>query len=260
MNNEEARLILQAYRSGGQDSNNPQFREALAQTQRDPELARWFANEQALDARINAKLGKAIIPPPNLKAQLLAQQKIVRPVAWWQRPAMRYALAACLALLITVAALWFNFYREERFLARGEGFAGYRNTVADFAGHKLRRLEFKSADVAAVRRWLAQNDSHADLILPAGLEGRPSLGCRVLDWRGHKVTLVCFELENRQVVHLLAVDRHLFPDAPGDSPVFQQVAGVATSSWSQGEKTYIVACKGGSEADLMKLFNSPRTL
>lgn len=260
MNNEAAKLILHAYRSDGQDADDPRFREALAQAQRDPELARWFANEQALDARISIKLTASIIAPAALKSQLLAQQKIVRPAVWWQRPATRYALAACLALLVSVAALWFNFYREEQFLARGEAFAGYRDTVADFTGSKLRRLEFKSSDVAAVRSWLAQNDSHADLILPAGLEGRPSLGCRVLDWRGQKVTLVCFRLENRQVAHLLVVDRRLFPDAPGESPAFQQVNGVATASWSRGDKTYVVACKGGSEGDLMKLLSTPRIL
>ena len=56
MNNEEAKLILQAYRPGGQDANDPRFREALEQARRDPELARWFANEQALDSRISTKV------------------------------------------------------------------------------------------------------------------------------------------------------------------------------------------------------------
>lgn len=260
MNNEAAKLILHAYRSGGQDANDPRFREALAQAQLDPELARWFANEQALDARISTKLKKSIVAPANLQTQLLAQHKIVRPTVWWQRSGPRYALAACLAFLFTVAALWFSFYREEELLARGGGFAGYRDALADFTGHKLRRLEFKSSDVAAVRAWLAQNDSHADLILPAGLEGRPSLGCRVLDWQDRKITLVCFQLNHRQVAHLLVVDRSLFPDAPGESPAFQQVADVATTSWSRGDKTYVVVCKGGNEADLMKLFDTPRTL
>ena len=254
MNNEEAKLILQAYRSGGQDANDPQFQEALAQAQRDPELARWFANEQALDYRISAKLDRVITPPANLKAQLLAQRKIVHPAIWWRRPAMRYALAACLALLATVAVVWVNVIRSDELHARGEGFAGYRETVADFTATKLHRLDFKSRDVAEVRRWLTKKDSHADLVLPAGLDGRPSLGCRVLDWGGHKVTLVCFELANRQVAHLLVVDSSTFTDAPAETPVFGQAGAVATASWSRGGKTYVVASKGASQLDLMKLF------
>jgi len=254
MNNEAAKLILQAYRSGGQDANDPQFQEALAQARRDPELAPWLAQEQALDARIGAKLGRAIAPPANLKAQLLAQQKIVRPVIWWQRPAVRYALAACLALFATVAVVWFNAWRANEFQAHGDNFATYRATMADFTGFKLNRLDMKSSDVAEVRRWLAQKNSHADLVLPVGLEGRPSLGCRVLDWQGHQVTLVCFARESGQVAHLLVVDQSLFPDAPGESPVFNEAAGVATASWSRGGKTYVVASKGASQLDLMKLF------
>ena len=253
MNNEAAKLILQAYRSGGQDADDPRFHEALEQTQRDPELARWFANEQALDSRISAKLNQSITPPANLKAQLLAQQKIVRPAIWWQRPAVRYALAACLALFATVAVFWFNAHRANEFHAWGEGFAGYRENMADFTINKLNRLDLESPDVAKVRRWLVEKDSHGDLVLPAGLAGRPSLGCRVLDWQGHKVTLVCFELENRQVAHLLVVDRNSFQDAPSESPLFNQLGKIATLSWSRGSKAYVVVSKGGRESELMKL-------
>lgn len=246
MNNEEAKLILQAYRPGGRDANDPRFREALEQAQRDPELARWFANEQALDSRISAKFKASIATPAHLKAQLLAQTKILRPVAWWKQPALRLALAACLAVLVTVAAVWFT-------SGRSDGFAKYRTTMAEFAGNKLDRLDLMSRDVTEVRRWLAQKESHGDLVLPAGLNGRPSLGCRLLDWKGHKVSLVCFELENKQVAHLLVVDSAAFKDAPTESPVFNQVGNVATASWSRGGKTYIVASKEASQTDLMKL-------
>src|SRR5258706_136048 len=40
MNNQEAKLILQAYRCGGQDASDPLFAEALEQARRDPELAK----------------------------------------------------------------------------------------------------------------------------------------------------------------------------------------------------------------------------
>ena len=246
MNNEEAKLILQAYRPGGQDANDPRFREALEQAQRDPELARWFANEQALDSRISDKVKAAIKPPAHLKSQLLAQRKIVRPVAWWKMPAWQLAAAACLALLVTITVVWLK-------PVRTTGFAQYRNEMADFAGHKLDRLDLMSRDLPEVRRWLAQKESHGNLVIPAGLDGLPSLGCRLLDWKGHKVSLVCFELENKQVAHLLVVDSTAFKDAPAESPVFNQVGDVATASWSRGGKTYVVASKGGNQDDLMKL-------
>jgi len=246
MNNEAARLILQAYRPGGQDADDPQFREALEQAQRDPELARWFAKEQELDSRISAKLKASVTPPAHLKSQLLAQRKIVRPVAWWRQPAWQLAAAACLALLVTLGVLWFKPAGQTQF-------AAYRSEMADFTAHKLDRLDLMSRDVPEVRRWLAQKESHGDLVIPTGLDGRPSLGCRLLDWKGHKVSLVCFDMENKQVAHLLVVDSAAFKDAPTESPVFNQVGDVATASWSRGGKTYVVASKGGNQLDLMKL-------
>jgi hypothetical protein len=246
MNNEEAKLILQAYRPGGQDASDRRFRAALEQAQRDPELARWFANEQALDSRISAKVNASITPPTHLKSQLLAQRKIVRPVAWWRMPAWQLAAAACLALLVTIGVLWFKPADQTQF-------AAYRSEMAEFTGTKLDRLDLMSRDVAEVRRWLAQKESHGDLVLPAGLDGRPSLGCRLLDWDGHKVSLICFELENKQVAHLLVVDSAAFKDAPTASPIFKQVGDVATASWSRDGKTYIIASKEASQPDLMKL-------
>ena len=246
MNNEEAKLILQAYRPGGQDANDPRFREALEQAQRDPELARWFAKEQELDSRISAKVKASLTPPPHLKSQLLAQRKMIRPVAWWRQPAWQLAAAACLAVLVTLGMLLFKPAGQTQF-------AAYRNEMADFTGHKLDRLDLMSSDVVEVRRWLAQKQSHGDLLLPAGLDGRPSLGCRLLDWKGKKVSLICFELENRQVAHLLVIDRAVLDDGPTETPVFNQVGDVATVSWSRGDKSYVVASKGGSQFELMKL-------
>ncbi len=46
MNNQEAKLILQAYRLGGQDAADPLFQEVLEQLKRDPDLAKWFATPQ----------------------------------------------------------------------------------------------------------------------------------------------------------------------------------------------------------------------
>ncbi len=67
-----AKLTLQTYRPGGQDAHDPQFRKVLEQASRDPELARWLANERAVDFYIAAKLQAAINPPPGLLSELLA--------------------------------------------------------------------------------------------------------------------------------------------------------------------------------------------
>jgi hypothetical protein len=72
MNNQEAKLILQAYRPGTQDASDPAFAEALEQVWRNPELHEWFSDQCAYDARIHDKLKEAIAIPADLKVRLLA--------------------------------------------------------------------------------------------------------------------------------------------------------------------------------------------
>lgn len=43
-------MILQSFRRGTSDENDPFFREALAELSNDPALAEWFQAEQEFDA------------------------------------------------------------------------------------------------------------------------------------------------------------------------------------------------------------------
>src|SRR5579871_3009993 len=101
MNNQEAKLILQAYRPGGEDASDPLFAEALEQARRDPELQKWFAEQIALETHLKARLETAIPVPRGLKSDLLALRKTSRPAPWWWwlQP-MRLAAAAAVVLLL----------------------------------------------------------------------------------------------------------------------------------------------------------------
>src|ERR1700739_3420120 len=93
MNNQEAKLILQAYRANGEDASDPFFAEALAQVRQDPELQKWFAEEMAFNARMQARLEAAIPIPAVLKSNLLALRKTApAPAPWWVQP-MKLAAA-----------------------------------------------------------------------------------------------------------------------------------------------------------------------
>ena len=236
MTNEEAKFILRAYRLGGQDASDPQFQEALEHLKRDPELARWFSEEQKLDSRLQAKILEASSVPPGLKTNLLALQKIIRPSPWWKRPAWVAAAAASMALLLTAAALWFGPLSRE-------GFSDFHSFVASIAAGKFERLDLNTRDLVEVRQWLQNRSAPADFLLPPGLNGMPSLGCRVLDWNGRKVSFVCFELENNQMAHLFVIDRTALRGAPAiDKPAVATAAGgVTTASWSDARRVYVLA-------------------
>lgn len=78
MNDQEVKLLLQAYYPGGRDASDPTFAEALELANGNPRLQGWFADERAFDLRIQTKLHDAIPIPSGLKTNLLHLRKDVR--------------------------------------------------------------------------------------------------------------------------------------------------------------------------------------
>jgi hypothetical protein len=247
MTNEEAKLILQTYAPNGRSASDRRFQAALNQARCNRELADWFANEQALDSRISDSLIKSLKPPTNLRSLLLAQRAIIRPVAWWRKRSHQLAFAGCAALLTIFSVVWFSHISPVEF-------GKYREEVGESAAEGIERVGDAPRDQFQVRRWLADNELDASFMVPRGLNDGVISSCRVVNWRGNKVYIICYELENHQKAHLAVIDRSALKDAPPESPVFDQIGKVATISWSRGNHTYMIASAGGVVSDLMKLF------
>jgi len=244
MNNQEAKLILQAYRLGGQDAGDPQFREALQQLKLGPELADWFAHERAIEARVQAKIRDAVRPPAHLKAHLLAQGRIVRPAPWWWRPPW-LAAAASVALLGILVTIWS--WRQSP-----AQFAAFRQAMVQNAKQTTDHVSFEAHDLTKIQQWLQARDMNSNFDLPAALRSNSTEGCRVVDWRGRKVTLICYVFNGRDHVDLFVIDSIRFGDfTPSQTPEFAQSDGLITASWTRGNRTYLLATSG-SEAVLWK--------
>ena len=246
MNREEAQYILRSYHLGGCDAEDPQFHDALETLKKDPELASWFEQEQAIDASLSRKVTSFPVPP-GLKGQLLAARKVVPLRAWWQRPVWITVAAACVTLIATIAL----------FLIRSPGqrqFAEFQSYVTDTAAG-LDHLDISTSNLAQIRQWLGEHRAPENFVVPGGLNGRSPVGCRVFAWNGQKVSLVCFNLEDKKVAHLFIIDRSALTDPPvGRGPQFQSTPdGIATVSWSDDRRVYIVALQRGEE-DLKRLF------
>lgn len=250
MDNEQARFILQAYRPGGQDARDPQFREALEQVQRDPDLARWFAAEQALDSAISRKLKSAPVPS-DLKSTILAGRKVIHSKRWWEhRPVV--ALAAALAFLLVAAAYWLQTKPAAHELTVD---AFRRDMVAAFgAPHSLHVGNMNSEQV---RSWLAERGGLTDFSAPAGLKNAPQIACDVLDWRGKKVTLICYVVKHSgamKEMHLLVINQADLPGVPRvEKPQFTQIGNHATAAWSQDAKLYVLTA-AGDKGSLQEFF------
>lgn len=233
MNREEAQFILHAYRASGEDAHDPQFKEALALVRNDPELARWFAREQALDAAIAERI-HCVPPPPDLATQLLLGRKVIRPRPWWRKPAW-IAAAASVVLLISAASL---------LLLRRNGeteFASFRGTMIEASLDMRKHIDVMGLDADELKQWLIENRGHPGFVLPPVLAGKGIMGCKVLDWHGHRVTLLCLKFGGKHVDVFVVNESDLPGVSVGAAPDFSSERGMTTATWRREGKIYFLA-------------------
>lgn len=243
MNNQEARLILRAYHPGGQDASDPLFAEALEQARRDPELQKWFAEQNALEARLQARLETAIPIPRGLKSDLLALQKISRPAPRWFQ-SMRWAAVAAVVLLLGVGS-FFLFPQQQTQLA------SFRETMTRYSAQQHEHVTFESHDLAKIQQWLQGRGIETNFDLPTALPGRSTQGCRVVEWNGHQATMLCFVLDGEHM-DLFVTDRTGLPGLPENgTPQYAKAGGLMTAAWSEGGKVYLLT--GGNKELLQKI-------
>jgi len=245
VNREAAKIVLAACRPNGADANDPLVAEALALVQRDAELRAWFAAEQAADRAIAAKL-KAAPLPEDLLARVRAGTQ-ARLAVRSRRPSLTLAMAASLALLGVIAALWFNRTPS----AAPGSFAAYRVDMTQFL-RAFPKLDLATDRLPEVRAWLSQQHPLVQGKLPQGMERFPSIGCRTVEWQGQRLALLCFMAEG-QVVHVFVMPRTAFPDALlSSAPTFAKVGPQTTASWANDDNLYLVVTQA-DEALLRKI-------
>jgi hypothetical protein len=243
MKHAEAKEILQFYRTGTADADDPQFAAALELARRDVVLARWFEEHCAVHEALRARF-REIIPPAGLKEQIIAENKIV-VIPSWRRPVVLAAAAAIVLLLIAGSLLMKP--REPH------DFTGYRSAMVSTA-LRTYGMDLETSDLGEIRAFLAKNNAHADYVLPPELQRAQSTGCVVLTWQGKRVSMICFHSGKplgpgeKSDLFLFIADRSALPDAPAQTaPALQKVNRLITASWSRDGKTYILAGHGDEE-------------
>ena len=245
MNREEAQFILHAYRASGEDAHDAQFEEALALVRNDPELARWFAREQALDAAIAERI-HSMPAPPDLATRLLLGRKVIHPQPWWRKPAA-LAAAAAIALLIGVASLFLLLRRN------GETeFALFRGAMIEASLDMRKHIDVMGLDTDELKQWLIEHRGDPGFVLPPGLADKGIIGCKVLDWRGHRVTLLCLKFGGKHVDVFVVKVSDLPGVSLGATPRFGSERGVTTAAWRREGKIYFLA-GNIPESDLKQL-------
>ena len=244
MNREEAQFILHAYRPRGEDAHDPQFEGALALVRDDPELARWFAREQALDAAIAGRI-HSVPAPPHLTNELLLARMVIRRRTWWRKPAW-LAAAASVALLISVASVWWLRRSGET------EFASFRGTMIEAYGDMTKHIDVMGLNADELKRWLIEHGGDPGFVLPPGLASKGIIGCKVLEWHGHRVTLLCLKFSGKHVDVFVVNESDLPRVSVGAAPHFASERGLTTATWRREGKIYFLA-GNIPESDLKQL-------
>lgn len=202
MDNTTAKEILSAYRPGGEDANDPFFREALAQCEHDPAMKRWFEEQRIFDERVAAELENIRAPESGKRAILaLAETESTSPStepSFWRRHGAWYALAAALAIaFVSIVGIL-------------QTQAPVSNTKAQSLTEMVAAampLEFRHVDAARVLNWLNDRGAPLPTALALRITDTPAAGCRIFTTaEGGTVSLVCLEVD-RQLVHVFTYDQ-----------------------------------------------------
>jgi hypothetical protein len=236
MNNVEAKFILKGYRPNGADANDATFGAALSQAGQDPALRAWFAQEQAFDAAVVAKLGEVPVPA-GLREAILAGGRVSDTPrrGWWQHPALLAVAASIAVVLATTMALW-------------PKQAAARNGLVDLAvddtlynkahgGH--------GAEAGALQSMLVESSTHIGDSLPIDFAALRKAGCRTLDFEGRPVLEVCFK-RNGSWFHCYIAQRHDFPAlAAAVAPVLADEDGASVATWADTSHLFVMVTKAG---------------
>lgn len=239
MSNHEAKFILGAYRANGADAGNAMFSAALLQARSDPALGAWFACAQAHDAAVAARLGE-IEPPAGLREAILAGARASRtPQPARRFPAMWFALAASVAVLLAATvAFWPKRAAAEP--ARFAAFAINDTAHGKHGGH--------GAPAGALQVLLSQPSTRLSAGLPVDFAALRTTGCRTLNFAGHDVLELCFQ-RNGAWFHCYIANGADFPGMPAVGPAtFAQREQFGSASWSDGVHRFVVVSNAGLAA------------
>ena len=260
MNKHEAQLLLAACRPGGEEAEDAEMRSAMDIMRTDPDLAQWFAESQSLDKAIAARIASVPVPA-SLKADILAGARLTRRKSVWHSRWTWMAAAAA----VVVFALFINLpvlHRTGTDITASQTKAPvatlgeYRSDVgAAFAsmnadGFKPTLGVKSMADVA--QYVSSQHSPLGNPATPGGLAAVKPLACRVIDWRGQKVSIICVGRDGLEA-HVFVVDRKAIRDAGDvDIKAIAKASDYPVAAWEDDQHAYVMV-GNTKNTDLSKL-------
>ncbi|HEY0789859.1 MAG TPA: hypothetical protein VGD78_02235 [Chthoniobacterales bacterium] len=221
MDNNEARVILSAYRPNGADAQDPTFAKALAQAKMDPALGEWLDGQRSVDAALIERL-RTIEPPADLPNLVMAGLKTVplRRDRW-------FGPLSAMAAVLTVSAVVLIGPLRPSSRSSGLAAAFQRDALAMVSLPAGPKLDLITSSFAETQAYIAQQQGPSAPAIPASLQRMHTAGCRVMEWRGHRMSLTCFRLPDGRLVHLLVIPKSALgtelPPQPGSEGPWEMI-------------------------------------
>ena len=248
MNNEHIKEILSAYRDDLPVDESPGVAEALAALETDADLRAWFDEEKRFDEEFGAALNAIPLPaglaqrileeaPASSALEATPETKVVR------FPRRRLWWAAAAAVVFTAVSLvkYFAFPPPVDF--PGSTFTSAQEFREDMAYYANSRfvLAHMTKDLTDARDWLKKHHSPTYEETPHPIVEFEGMGCTTFKWGPHQVSLVCFENESSEIVHLFVVDKSALSELlPADELQANEVLDkLETGGWMTESKLYL---------------------
>ena len=276
MTPEEAKNILSLCRPGNDDDrNDPLIAEALDLMETDLELSAWFEAEQAADAAICAEFEKIEVPG-DLKASILAgmraheANKAANPLIVegdetdsdeniieftgqkkksWINPWMGIAAVFAVLFGISVVMQQSNQSSGADQLAHAEAQVPevINFLASEIDSFKIWDFDKRDNKFGSLKAHLVSAGNPAPDSIPEFAESLPTLGCVAFDYKGGKLSMICFK--DGEVYHLITADKSIIgKELPTDPQTFE-IRDQAFKSWQDDKKVYILGVEG-TKADI----------
>lgn len=231
MDSEAARLILECYRPGTADAGDPMFAEALRAAEADPELARWFAEQQKFDSLMVETLARLPSPPV---PQSFSFNQTERP-AWLRFAPLALSMAALVVLSLFMLRFWSPRSPEERLALQ----------AIDYT-EAMPRLEFVCFDAESVAGWVAKIPAaqQAGLTYVHGTKAMDMrlIGAGITEWNGKPVVKFC--LQNGQQTAMLYLIRGDDFSLETKSSKIVEKNGWVSKTARVGNRSYVLTTHG----------------
>lgn len=226
MNRERAKEILSVHRAGLDNEVDPEILEAYRMMDADPELAAWVEADRRFDAQFRQALSESPVPAQRLRSRSPGW-------CWW-------GIAAAAAVLIGAGLVGLR-RPADRHQARFQATADFRDAMAYYAAGGFFTLDQQGGPLRELQAFMTARGGVIGEDLDRAFASSLPMGCKVIAWRAHQVSLYCFANDDHQIVHAFLIPADQLDSAAAAGLLEpRRLHGLETGGWIAGDTGYLL--------------------